>query len=728
MRILIVPGDYGMTNLGDVAMAQVAVTRLEGLWPHARIEVVTQTGDRLEKFCPGTFPVPADGQLRWFGDGSAFGGRLYRSVVPSWVSAPTGNLEAYLRREWPRLAYRMIQLGELSRPKRARVLTVFGEALSNADLVIVSGMGGINSTFEPHALLLLAVLRQAKRLGAGTALLGQGLGPIRTARLRERAGIVLSHTDLITLREKRKGMALLDGIGVDRSRVMITGDDSVELAYDARGRDLGSGIGINLRCAFYSAIDHSLVEIIRPVLHDAATGHSAPLIPVPIRLAGRDSDIPPIRSLLDGYSRATDGWEGIETPAQLIRQIARCRVVVTGSYHAAVFAVAQGIPAVGLARSEYYVDKFLGLSDMFGAGCELIRLDDPGFPVLLRAAIDRAWEAGDGLRPLLLAAAANQVAAGNAAYLRLYELVEAGRQRRRFSTKSPSLRRSGRLLIATRRIASSGGMIGTVGNLRSLIRPPVHMVTRHVMGTLTDVSTSAPLAALTFDDGPHPQYTPKVLELLERYDARGTFFMVGEAARRFPQIVARVAAGGHVVANHSWDHPSFPLISQSERRRQVRACAQVLTPYGRRIFRPPYGHQDLATRFDLLRMGFQVVAWSLHAEDSNERDPDKMASILIDQIRPGSIILLHDALFTVLPDCLPDRSSMVEALERVLSHLSRRFRFVTIPQLLRAGQPHRVNWFGRESRDLMDQAKRSPDDYWLASDVRSEAGQKAPNT
>lgn len=245
--------------------------------------------------------------------------------------------------------------------------------------------------------------------------------------------------------------------------------------------------------------------------------------------------------------------------------------------------------------------------------------------------------------------------------------------------------------------------------LRSLARRARWRAIRPIMGTLTQVSTSIPVAALTFDDGPHPHFTPRVVELLERYGARGTFFMVGEAARRHPQVVARVAAGGHVVAHHSWDHPSFPLISRRERLRQIRACAEVLKPYSQRIFRPPFGHQDPATRFDLFRTGFQVVAWSLHAEDSKEKDPDKMASHLIDQIRPGSIILLHDALFCLLPDRHPDRSAMLEALERVLRELSGRWRFITVPQLLRAGRPCWDRWYGKPPRDFMSQITRSTD-------------------
>ncbi|HKV11751.1 MAG TPA: polysaccharide deacetylase family protein, partial [Thermoanaerobaculia bacterium] len=80
------------------------------------------------------------------------------------------------------------------------------------------------------------------------------------------------------------------------------------------------------------------------------------------------------------------------------------------------------------------------------------------------------------------------------------------------------------------------------------------------LGSLVRVATREPAIALTFDDGPHPEDTPRVLEVLERHGARGTFFMVGQSARRYPEVVARAAAAGHTVANHSWDHPSFRRI------------------------------------------------------------------------------------------------------------------------------------------------------------------------
>jgi len=425
MRILIRPGGFEWTNLGDVAMAQVAVSRLASLWPGARIDVITRSAERLEQFCPGTFPVPADGQAAWFGEGSAFGGPLYSFLVPRRLRPPAGRAEAYLRRRWPRLAHNAVRLGEMRRPPQQRTLTAFSRALVRADLFVVSGAGDITSAFESQALVLLGLIEIAHTLGVQTVLLGQGLGPIDTAKLWERARAVLPLADLIAIREKRKSVALLDESGVDPERVIVTGDDAIEVAYEKRNSHLGNGIGINLRSASYASVDDTLVDQLRPVLFDAASRHAAPLVPVPVRLAGADSDVRTIGRLLKVLSDGSDEWGEIATPQQLARRVGLCRVVVTGSYHAAVFALAQGIPAVALARSDYYVDKFLGLADLFDGGCELVQFDEPGFSVRLGAAIDRAWVQADQTRSRLLVAAARQVAASNAAYQRCRALVPA---------------------------------------------------------------------------------------------------------------------------------------------------------------------------------------------------------------------------------------------------------------------------------------------------------------
>ncbi len=217
---------------------------------------------------------------------------------------------------------------------------------------------------------------------------------------------------------------------------------------------------------------------------------------------------------------------------------------------------------------------------------------------------------------------------------------------------------------------------------------------RKVLGTITHVGVTEPVAALTFDDGPHPQYTPHLCDLLERYQARGTIFMVGKSAQSYPEVVRRVASGGHAIGNHTWDHPSMPRVSSRERRAQLRTCAQAIAPYNRpQLFRPPYGHQSFASRVETWLLGYQVITWSVVGQDWLDHPAQMIADRLLNQIRPGSIILLHDTLYTFAEERFADRMPMFEAVEMLLTQLRGQFDFITVPELLRRGRPQRQNWY-----------------------------------
>ena len=167
---------------------------------------------------------------------------------------------------------------------------------------------------------------------------------------------VLPSVDLISIRELRTGLPLLNSFGVKRNRVIATGDDAIELVYQARSNELGHGIGVNLRIASYSEIDRGCISVIRKILHDFSGRNNAVLHPVPISRHEGDSDLMTIQALMEGYDDGSDSWRSLDSPHKVIKQIGRCRIIVTGSYHAAVFALAQGISVVALAKSAYYIE------------------------------------------------------------------------------------------------------------------------------------------------------------------------------------------------------------------------------------------------------------------------------------------------------------------------------------------------------------------------------------
>ena len=241
----------------------------------------------------------------------------------------------------------------------------------------------------------------------------------------------------------------------------------------------------------------------------------------------------------------------------------------------------------------------------------------------------------------------------------------------------------------------------------ALLARPFVDASRRSFGIIRSVATERSLIALTFDDGPHPYYTPALLDILARYDARATLFMVGELAAKYPAVVLAAARQGHAIANHSWGHVSFPLLTVHECREQLRRCEGALSPYGVKLFRPPYCHQTVRSRWHALRAGYDVVGFSVHAEDWLPRSAPWMTERLIRQARPGAIVILHDNIYrSVLPLAEHDRGAMLLALDGALEQLQEKFRFVTVPELLRDGRPVREHRYQRGLPDMQPALQR----------------------
>ncbi len=152
--------------------------------------------------------------------------------------------------------------------------------------------------------------------------------------------------------------------------------------------------------------------------------------------------------------------------------------------------------------------------------------------------------------------------------------------------------------------------------------------------------------ALTFDDGPDPVHTPKVLELLRGAGVHATFFVVGERAARAPGLVREMAAAGHEVENHTWSHSNLWLCGPGRTAREISLVQELVTRLtGRqpRFFRPPWGMMNLAVFPTLRRLGMRCVLWSNQPEGLRSVAPEEMASRVIRGASPGAIVDLHDA-------------------------------------------------------------------------------------
>jgi peptidoglycan-N-acetylglucosamine deacetylase len=197
------------------------------------------------------------------------------------------------------------------------------------------------------------------------------------------------------------------------------------------------------------------------------------------------------------------------------------------------------------------------------------------------------------------------------------------------------------------------------------------------------VPTKEKVVALTFDDGPHPVYTRQILDILDKYHVKATFFMIGRLMDRYPDIVREVLKRGHVIANHTYTHPSnIEADTSAQVIRELEQCEQVIERMtGKRayFFRPPRGLID-STVFSIAQdEGYQTILWTVSADHHDAPTPELMAERVLKLNRPGGIILAHDGTF-------PTRWKDVAATPLIIERLQKKgYRFVTIPELLKIG-------------------------------------------
>ena len=443
MRILFDQVVYNMRNKGNIALLQMALRRVHGLWPDASLEVMAETAHILRLYCPEAFPVNILNTYNWSENHQRL--ERIRQVTPNPVLRTMLEVREELRyRRWDPGQVKKYVKGLLPRDKSSQVGAIqpvmeiskpdvsdssdVEQALRGADIVIGTGGGYLVDSDSGLTIPVLKRLSRAKSMGKFVALVGQGLGQIDGPELRSLAGAVLPELDLILVRESEFAIPALESLGVSRERIHMSGDDAVELAYESRNSTFGSDIGISVRLAGYTDVSGNDLQRIRPVLHQTAAKHEARLVGLPTSCCAEESDQFQIRELLAGYPRAFQSPLRFESITDLIKKVGGCRVVVAGAFHAAVFALAQGIPAIGVVKSEEYAIKFRGLAEQFGSGCQLLYLNDEHFPEKLSDAIDIAWESADRLRPQLLEAATTQIYLNRMAYQRLHELYASGLQ------------------------------------------------------------------------------------------------------------------------------------------------------------------------------------------------------------------------------------------------------------------------------------------------------------
>lgn len=404
---VVIKSSNANSNWGDASMLHVAIRRGMSLFDDAQITLLEPL-PAFERTYDHANVKSLERKKRedWY---------LQRSVwgpLDEWMPGVIDHLST----RWPRFKNKVTRLKMRLAGHDAGAREAFLRRFNSADALVVSGGGFINDYFDRTAERVLNLVMLAHSREVPVFMFGQGVGPIQSARLWDKAKRALSDVQQIALREKRFSVPLLQKLGVSDGRVAVTGDDSVALAYGQRPASLGSAIGVNLRAAYYSEVTGAVSEELAQGLSSAATTLGAPLLPIPIEYEGENSDVDTICRVLNAAGVETDGGASLQSPGAVIEQVGRCRVVVTGSYHGGVFALSQGIPVVGLYESEYYGQKFEGLADMFGAGCTVLRINQSDFGQAVAEVVGDAWTAAPDLRPHLHDVAEQQVERADVAY------------------------------------------------------------------------------------------------------------------------------------------------------------------------------------------------------------------------------------------------------------------------------------------------------------------------
>lgn len=208
-------------------------------------------------------------------------------------------------------------------------------------------------------------------------------------------------------------------------------------------------------------------------------------------------------------------------------------------------------------------------------------------------------------------------------------------------------------------------------------------------GTIYRVNADSKVVALTFDDGPSPVWTPKILDALKESGVKATFFMLGDYVEKYPEIAKRVADEGHEIGNHTYDHHVLIYYKMDELEKEIKdaeAAIRKATGKTTTLFRPPKAWLTNDEKKKINEMGYKVILWTLNSKDWVTFDEKYIVRYLVKSIRPGDIILFHDGggVFTTEGG---NREETVRTIPKLVEKLSTKgYKFVTVTELLNMGK------------------------------------------
>jgi peptidoglycan/xylan/chitin deacetylase (PgdA/CDA1 family) len=187
-----------------------------------------------------------------------------------------------------------------------------------------------------------------------------------------------------------------------------------------------------------------------------------------------------------------------------------------------------------------------------------------------------------------------------------------------------------------------------------------------------------PEIALTFDDGPNPPYTFQILAILQKYDVKATFFVIGSRAAAYPALVQQESQQGNIIGNHTWMHPQLTHLSPAAVRHELQSTSNEIqedTDALPTVFRPPYGVFNSSVQSIAASLGLSTVLWNVDPKDWSRPGTNAIIHNVLKSVHNGSIILLHDGG--------GNRSETVAALPTIITRLAQRgFQFITILRMI----------------------------------------------
>jgi len=210
---------------------------------------------------------------------------------------------------------------------------------------------------------------------------------------------------------------------------------------------------------------------------------------------------------------------------------------------------------------------------------------------------------------------------------------------------------------------------------------PNYWARNHSRAVVRTGDSKSSYIALTFDDGPNPEYTPKLLDILKEHGVKATFFVVGKNAKQYPHILRRIHSEGHLVGCHSYSHRHAWLLSPMSTIRDLKQVYKILEDELKQLpgwYRPPWGMFNLLTLLAAKKMGLKTAYWSIEAQDwESKTTPQHIYNTVISRAKGGSIIVLHDSGGAT---GAPART--LEALPSIISALKQKgYKFVTLEDM-----------------------------------------------